>query len=61
MIRLNVVAVMFAIGTVSLAIPNASAQSPNPALLAPGQSGRMLAPPVYTGIELRVRGTSRRV
>jgi hypothetical protein len=47
--NVNVVAVMFTISTVSLAIPNANAQSPNPALLAPGQSGRMLAPPVYTG------------
>ena len=43
MIRLTVVAVMFAIGTVSLATPKANAQSPDPALLAPGQSGRMLA------------------
>jgi hypothetical protein len=49
MIRLTVVAVMFAIGTVSLATPKANAQSPDPALLAPGQSGRMLAPPRYTG------------
>jgi hypothetical protein len=49
MIRLTVVAVMFAIGTVSVATSKANAQSPNPALLAPGQSGRMLAPPVYTG------------
>jgi hypothetical protein len=48
MIRLTVVAVMFAIGTVSLAIP-ANAQSPDPALLAPGHSGRMLAPPRYAG------------
>jgi hypothetical protein len=49
MIRLTVVAVMFAIGTVPLAIPQANAQSPDPALLAPGHSGRMLAPPRYTG------------
>ena len=49
MIRLTSVAVMFAVGTVSLATPQASAQSPDPALLAPGQSGRMLAPPRYTG------------
>jgi hypothetical protein len=49
MIRLTVVAVMFAIGTVSLATPQANAQSPDPALLAPGHSGRMLAPPRYTG------------
>jgi hypothetical protein len=37
---------MFAIGTVSFAIPQANAQSPDPALLAPGHSGRMLAPPL---------------
>jgi hypothetical protein len=49
MIRLTVVAVMFAIGTVSLATPQANAQSPDPALLAPGHSGRMLAPPQYAG------------
>jgi hypothetical protein len=49
MIRLTVVALIFAIGTVSLAIPKADAQSPDPALLAPGHSGRMLAPPRYTG------------
>jgi hypothetical protein len=50
MIRLTVVAVMFAIGTASLATPEANAQSPDPALLAPGQSGRMMAPPRYTGL-----------
>jgi hypothetical protein len=49
MIRLTVVAVMFAIGAASLATPQANAQSPDPALLAPGNSGRMLAPPRYTG------------
>jgi hypothetical protein len=49
MIRVTVVAVMFAIGAVSLAIPQANAQSPDPAVLAPGHSGRMLAPPRYTG------------
>jgi hypothetical protein len=31
-----------------LPTPQANAQSPDPALLAPGQSGRMLAPPRYT-------------
>jgi hypothetical protein len=49
MIRLPVMAVIFAIGTVTLAMPPANAQSPDPALLAPGQSGRMLAPPRYSG------------
>jgi hypothetical protein len=49
MIRLTVVAVMFAIGTAFAAMPQANAQSPDPALLAPGHSGRMLAPPPYTG------------
>jgi hypothetical protein len=46
--RLTVVAVMFAIGAASLATPQANAQSPDPALLAPGQSGRLMAPPRYT-------------
>jgi hypothetical protein len=49
MIRLTVVALIVAVGTVSLAIPKADAQSPNPLLLAPGHSGRMLAPPRYAG------------
>jgi hypothetical protein len=49
MIRLTVVAVMFAVGTASLATSQANAQSPNPAVLAPGNSGRMLGPPRYTG------------
>jgi hypothetical protein len=49
MIRLTVIVVMLAIGTASLATPQANAQSPDPALLAPGHSGRMLAPPRYTG------------
>jgi hypothetical protein len=49
MIRLTVVALIVAVGTVSLAIPKADAQSPNPVLLAPGHSGRMLAPPRYAG------------
>jgi hypothetical protein len=47
MIRLTVVAVVFAISIVSLAASQANAQSPDPALLAPGRSGRMLAPPRY--------------
>jgi hypothetical protein len=47
MIRFPAVAIMFAV-TVALLVPlNANAQSPDPALLAPGQSGRMLAPPRY--------------
>jgi hypothetical protein len=54
MIRLNVIVVMLSVGIGPLAM-EANAQSPNPALLAPGQSGRMLAPahsgtprPTYT-------------
>jgi hypothetical protein len=39
MIRLTVAAAIFAIGTVSFPA-QAKAQSPNPALLARGQSGR---------------------
>jgi hypothetical protein len=49
MIRLSVMAVIFGIGSASLATSAAQAQSPDPALLAPGQSGRMLAPPRYSG------------
>jgi hypothetical protein len=48
MIRLAVAAAILVIGTVSFAA-QPKAQSPNPALLAPGQSRRMLAPPVYKG------------
>jgi hypothetical protein len=40
----------FAIGAVSLATPQGNAQSPDPALLAPGHSGRMLAPPGHTAL-----------
>jgi hypothetical protein len=35
---------MFALSAAFLAAPQANAQSPDPALLAPGQSGRMSAP-----------------
>jgi hypothetical protein len=63
MIRLTVVAVMCAIGTASLATPQANAQSPDPALLAPGEvgtdDGAATIYRVATG--LRVRGASRRV
>jgi hypothetical protein len=48
MIRFPVMAIIFTIGTTSLATSPANAQSPDPALLAPGQSGRMLAPPRYS-------------
>jgi hypothetical protein len=47
MIRLTVIVVMLTASIEPLAI-RANAQSPDPALLAPGQSGRMLAPPRYT-------------
>jgi hypothetical protein len=46
MIRLTI-AVLLAVGVASVA-SSAVAQSPDPALLAPGQSGRMLAPPRAT-------------
>jgi hypothetical protein len=49
MVRLTLIAVIFAVGIASLPTPQANAQSPDPALLAPGQSGRMLGPPRYTG------------
>jgi hypothetical protein len=48
MIRLTVIAVMLTVSVAPLAISQARAQSPDPALLAPGQSGRMMAPPRYT-------------
>ncbi len=38
-------ALMFAVAAALSAAPQANAQSPNPALLAPGHSGRMLASP----------------
>jgi hypothetical protein len=44
MIRLTVIAITFAVGAASLATSQANAQSPNPALLAPGHSGLMSAP-----------------
>jgi hypothetical protein len=49
MIRLTAIAVIFAVVTASPATRQANAQSPDPALLAPGHSGRMMAPPRYTG------------
>jgi hypothetical protein len=45
MIRFTAIAILFAVGTGFATMPHASAQSPDPALLAPGQSGRVLAPP----------------
>jgi hypothetical protein len=52
MIRLTVVALIFVFGAASLEMSQVKAQSPDPALLAPGQSGRMLAPPRHTGTRL---------
>jgi hypothetical protein len=48
MIRIVVASVIFAGSIAVLPTPQANAQSPDPALLAPGQSGRMMAPPRYT-------------
>ncbi len=48
MIRLTAIVVMLTASIGPLAM-RANAQSPNPALLAPGQSGRMLARPGPTG------------
>jgi hypothetical protein len=48
MIRFTAVAIMFGVGTILAPMSQASAQSPDPALLAPGRSGRMLAPPRYS-------------
>jgi hypothetical protein len=47
MMRLTAIVVVLAVGIASLA-SHANAQSPDPALLAPGQSGRMMAPPRST-------------
>jgi hypothetical protein len=42
----NLMASFILAGTIAtLATSHATAQSPDPALLAPGQSGRMMAPP----------------
>jgi hypothetical protein len=60
MIRLTVVAVLLAVVTGSPAIRQANAQSPDPALLAPGQSGRMMAPPRYTGSRPNYASAGRR-
>jgi hypothetical protein len=60
MIRLTVIAVVFAVVTASLATRQANAQSPDPALLAPGQSGRMMAPPRYTGSRPTYASAGRR-
>jgi hypothetical protein len=48
MFRFTAIAVMFTLGVALLAASPARAQSPDPALLAPGQSARLLAPPRYT-------------
>jgi hypothetical protein len=46
----NLIASFILAGSIAaLATSHANAQSPDPALLAPGQSGRMMAPPLYTG------------
>jgi len=47
-IRILIVSFILAGSIAVLPTPQANAQSPDPALLAPGQSGRMLAPPRYT-------------
>jgi hypothetical protein len=47
MIRLAAVGITFAIGGAFTAAPPANAQSPDPALLAPGLSGQVLAPPRF--------------
>jgi len=48
MIRMLIISFILAGSIAVLATSQANAQSPDPALLAPGQSGRMLAPPRYT-------------
>jgi hypothetical protein len=47
----NLIASLILAGSIAAlaASSHANAQSPDPALLAPGQSGRMMAPPRYTG------------
>jgi hypothetical protein len=44
MIRVAIVLVTLAVGVAVLTTSEAGAQSPDPALLAPGQSGRLMAP-----------------
>ena len=46
----NLIASFILAGSIAAlaASSHANAQSPDPALLAPGQSGRMMAPPRYT-------------
>jgi hypothetical protein len=48
MIRIRIVSYILAGGIAVLATAQANAQSPDPALLAPGQSGRLMAPPRST-------------
>jgi hypothetical protein len=48
MIRIVIATFILAGSIAALATSQADAQSPDPALLAPGQSGRMLAPPRAT-------------
>jgi hypothetical protein len=47
MIRFAMIVVTLTL-SIGVLATRANAQSPDPALLAPGQSGRMLAPPRYT-------------
>jgi hypothetical protein len=59
MIRFSaMIAILFAVGLVT--ISQVRAQSPNPALLAPGQSGRMLAPPLSPASRPSYGSASRR-
>jgi hypothetical protein len=48
MSRFTALALTFVLAAAFPAAPRANAQSPDPALLAPGHSGRMLAPPRYS-------------
>jgi hypothetical protein len=48
----NLIASFILAGSIAaLATSHANAQSPDPALLAPGQSGRMMAPPRVTALQ----------
>jgi hypothetical protein len=56
MTRIAIVFFTLAVGVAALTTSQASAQSPDPALLAPGQSGRMMAPARTTDAPLSYVG-----
>ena len=58
----NLIASFILAGSIAaLATSQANAQSPDPALLAPGQSGRMMAPAGFTALRPTYTSPSRDV